>query len=311
VAVPLFFLISGYLFFLGSWSWEKYVGKLKRRFHTLLIPYLFWNLSVLAFFAIAQSFPQTKMLASSVRFPPVHSFSFFDYVNALFGMTANYPIAGQFWFIRDLMVFVILAPAIHFILARKSALPFVAILFCVWFLGLRPVLWPSLGEIFFFILGAYLSSPGKNLTYLDKFGPWITTMFFGSLILNAAFPNDPLHLHNIVIFFGVPSLWWLTALAVRTAKLKSLLVGLSGASFFVFAAHLPLLTIIIRTFYKLLSPTSGLANLALYFLIPICLIAFLVGLYRCLMKALPAFLCFITGSSYRSDKQAAPSACLH
>lgn len=60
VAVPLFFLISGYLFFQGKWSWGNYANKLERRINTLLIPYLFWNCLTLGIFALAQNIPQTR-----------------------------------------------------------------------------------------------------------------------------------------------------------------------------------------------------------------------------------------------------------
>ena len=45
VAVPIFFLISGYLFFvkLEEWRTDVWVDKLKRRVKTLLIPYLLCN----------------------------------------------------------------------------------------------------------------------------------------------------------------------------------------------------------------------------------------------------------------------------
>ena len=48
VAVPLFFFISGYLFFYKTTAFTKsvYGRKLKKRAHTLLIPYIFWNLAV-------------------------------------------------------------------------------------------------------------------------------------------------------------------------------------------------------------------------------------------------------------------------
>ena len=43
-AVPLFFLISSYLFFYkSSFSWPMYDSKLRKRAQTLLLPYLFWN----------------------------------------------------------------------------------------------------------------------------------------------------------------------------------------------------------------------------------------------------------------------------
>lgn len=45
IAVPAFFLISGFLFFLNVNNWEKqvYVSKLKSRSKTLLLPYILWN----------------------------------------------------------------------------------------------------------------------------------------------------------------------------------------------------------------------------------------------------------------------------
>ena len=47
--VPAFFFISGYLFFLSKKSYGK---KLKDRIHTLLIPYILWNLLLLLFYLI-------------------------------------------------------------------------------------------------------------------------------------------------------------------------------------------------------------------------------------------------------------------
>ena len=43
-AVPLFFIISGYLLFLkvDDYSKSVYMAKLKKRWHSLVIPYLLW-----------------------------------------------------------------------------------------------------------------------------------------------------------------------------------------------------------------------------------------------------------------------------
>ena len=45
IAVPTFYLISGFLFFINfqKWSWEGYKKKLSSRIKTLLVPYLLWN----------------------------------------------------------------------------------------------------------------------------------------------------------------------------------------------------------------------------------------------------------------------------
>jgi surface polysaccharide O-acyltransferase-like enzyme len=299
VAVPLFFIMSGYLFFSGEWSSATYGDKLKRRLRTLLVPYLFWNLLSLTCFALAPTIPQLHVLFSGVRWPPMHSFA--GCVNGLFQLSILYiinPISYQFWFIRNLMGLVILAPAIYFLLTRRSALPFIAILFCWWFFSQGDILWRFVESALFFSLGAYFSLAHRNVNYLDRFGPWIGAAFACFLIFRSAFPSLPF-LHKFVLVCGVPSLWWLTKLAAETVVLKSWCVRLSSASFFVYVAHEPLLTLTRKPAYRLLSPTSGAAILTLYFLIPIFLITLLVATYRGLRQTMPSFLAFITGSAYR------------
>lgn len=59
IAVPLFFAISGYLFFLNlSGTWSEFKEKYRKRIKTLLLPYLFWSLwslLVCLFFNYCQS----------------------------------------------------------------------------------------------------------------------------------------------------------------------------------------------------------------------------------------------------------------
>ena len=44
VCVPLFFFISGYMYFLGKdFSFPIYVNKTKRRVRSLFVPYIIWN----------------------------------------------------------------------------------------------------------------------------------------------------------------------------------------------------------------------------------------------------------------------------
>lgn len=51
LSVPMFFLISGFLFFReGTLTHIGYTAKLYSRLHTLLIPYLLWNLIGFCFF---------------------------------------------------------------------------------------------------------------------------------------------------------------------------------------------------------------------------------------------------------------------
>ena len=52
-SVPVYFFISGYVFFLGvEWTRATYARKLKNRLHTLLIPYVLWNTIALMLLAV-------------------------------------------------------------------------------------------------------------------------------------------------------------------------------------------------------------------------------------------------------------------
>ena len=51
IGVPLFFFISGFLFFYyDDFSKNVYLGKIKKRFKSLVVPYIFWNLVVVGFY---------------------------------------------------------------------------------------------------------------------------------------------------------------------------------------------------------------------------------------------------------------------
>ena len=137
LAVPLFFLVSGFLFFQKyDGSRAVYKEKLSRRVKTLLVPFLIWNFATYLVYFIGESIPATKVYFATKYWPPIRSFSALDYANAFFGFTVKFPMSYQFWFIRDLMVMVVFAPLIYLLLKRRAvALPFLAILFYLWMTG--------------------------------------------------------------------------------------------------------------------------------------------------------------------------------
>lgn len=110
-AVPLFFLMSGFLFFYNfKLSYACYLQKLRSRFWSLAVPYAFWNIAYLLFKFVVQTTPMfsTMLGGESKR---LVDYVPFDYFDALFGLT-TYPISYQFWFIRDLILMVVISPAI-------------------------------------------------------------------------------------------------------------------------------------------------------------------------------------------------------
>ena len=113
-AVPLFFYISGYLYFVRrKFSKEIYIKKTRQRVKSILIPTLFWNAAILTLLAIAQSIPATASYFSGNRIG-VLDYSVADYAAAFTGIggtMANPP----FWFLRDLFVLCLAAPVIYYL----------------------------------------------------------------------------------------------------------------------------------------------------------------------------------------------------
>ena len=61
IAVPLFFIISGYLFFLQFQpTIENYFEKIKKRIKTLFIPYLIWSIIGVLLYFVLQTIPQSQ-----------------------------------------------------------------------------------------------------------------------------------------------------------------------------------------------------------------------------------------------------------
>jgi surface polysaccharide O-acyltransferase-like enzyme len=295
IAVPLFYLMSGYLFFVGfEWSKEGYFAKLRARSKTLLIPYLFWNSFALSTIAIAQAIPATRTYLSH-RIPPIAMFSVFDFVNAIIGINSP-PVAYQFWFIRDLMIVVLLAPLVK-VLLDIVPIPFLAIVFFCWFAGTWPVNIPASVAVLFFACGAYLALKNTSLFALDKYGPIVAASYVPVAILDAVVINGPLdaYLHNFGIILGVAAALFATKRVAESTTLKLWLLKLSSASFFVFAVHQPLLIILKKALYVALAPVSSSMFLVLYFLVPIVVISFSVFAHHALSRVAPRLTSVITG----------------
>ena len=151
VAVPLFFFISGYLFFYRvSFSLAVYGKKLRARVRTLLIPYLFWNVVVLAgYWAMALLSP---VEFTSGAYKLVQDYTLRDYLLCFWNINGAMPVNGVLWFIRDLMIMVVCAPVVYWVLRyfRWYAL---VVLGGIWMTGVTLEI-PQMSAVFFFSVGA-------------------------------------------------------------------------------------------------------------------------------------------------------------
>lgn len=303
VAVPLFFFMSGYLFFykVKNFDSSTYLHKLKRRCRSLLIPYLFWNLLCAALFVGATMLPQTRSFLN-------HEYSFslnFDSLVQIFIGRGDeyeiYPMAYQFWFIRDLICCVIISPLIYYFVG-KTKLWGVAMLGLMWFtdysipyIGSRGF---SSAALFFFSVGAWFSMRAVNIVYLVKDLKVIMIVYPLWIVFDLVTRGSGIYgiiIHKIGILLGIVFCFVVVALMLRKGHIKPV-PFLSAASFFVFATYDPwLLTPINKLLVRYIQPTTDLGYCGVYAIQVVSTIAFAVLIYRILQKLTPTVLACITG----------------
>ncbi len=305
IAVPLFFFISGFLFFYKTYSFPRqtYSQKLKKRARTILAPYIFWNLLVIAFFFLSQSFlpelmsGKNKLIADYSISDWCWAFWNTNMINPLAAHTGAYPICYQFWFIRDLMIVMLLSPLIHFLLAKLRQYAILCLgtiwLFGWWF----NITGFSITAVFFFSAGAYFSIHNRNFVRtMQPLFPVSILLYVLIAVAELCFMNRTWYgyLHGIGILIGIVVAITLTAHFVEKGKWQ-VRIFLSSSSFFIYAYHGMPLSFVIKFLFKFVKPHSDGTILALYVLCPA--ITILIGLfvYKCLKKYLPKATALITG----------------
>jgi len=158
VCVPLFFVISGYLYFnrVNQLTYSLYKAKTISRVRTLLLPYLIANIIFLLLRIIVN---------------PDLDLSFLNILNGITGYNgfpANYPL----WFIRDLFIVCVLSPLFFFAAKRLPYVVLIVLLVC-WFTNIWFDSFPQIASVrsfLFFYIGALLAikRPQLRLTMLNK-----------------------------------------------------------------------------------------------------------------------------------------------
>lgn len=205
-AVPLFFAISGYLFFQGmdkedTYAYTKLWMKIRKRIRTLLIPYLIACLFPAAFYLVLEYIPgvdvfmNTKGFSENFKKPQLELFYF------LFWDAGNgAPYAFQLWFLRDLILIVALSPLLYMINQWMGKATVCGLFFVLSYFSI-PVL-PIYG-IFWFLLGA---------CFLDKFSDiksfWLPIVFLLLCVLEMIFSLSIWEYLQIpIIILGILSFW--------------------------------------------------------------------------------------------------------
>jgi len=287
IAVPLFFSISGFLFFMkmerpASRRW--FLAQLQKRIRTVLAPYLLWSLLSLAgFFLRDHAYLVVPALAPK-RAPDTYS------LLALLDQAFVHPIPYQLWFLRDLMIYVLLSPLIYLCLSRLRALG-LAPLLALWFADVNLHVINCWG-ILFFCAGAFIAlDPGRKPRFPDiRSQALLLAGWLALVVLNAYWhavgTGSSSVLNKISVLVGLAALWVnYETLLQRTERW---ILPLASFTFFIYAAHEPILSILKRRLMTM-GGGSEAARLLTYLMLPLITIALVVcvgyGLRACFPRA--------------------------
>ena len=319
VAVPAFFLISGYLFFLNLEKWDKdvWIGKMKRRVHTLLIPYIIWNLVGIAYtcitpyvgavtegadslLSIFQERGWIRLFWDSNRImeqwnPPTVNILGITMHN---GMPANTPL----WFIRDLIVINLFSPAIYAFVKNTKCygLAVLGVLFMlnIWL----PIEGFSIIGFLFYSVGAYFAIFSNNL--VDTFRKAKIPSYVGSVILLALLVVtfgrhwSAQYILRLFQLFGVVAAFNLAAGLMKEEG--SISIKLANSSFFLYASHIFIISAIAFMLSKL-GPSTNQVLLTIKYLLSVAItVAVCEGVFHITKIVCPGFLSFICGNRRES-----------
>lgn len=270
-AVPLFYLISGYLFFMKVPDGVKSIGrKIRKRIKSLLIPYFIGCVFFVIFYSFVALLPWTSNLinSSSSIMPLFQKPYSIILISIFYDGGTGYPCAFQLWFLRDLILIVATSP-LWYLCLKHLKWGFVAVVFVLTYFDVPHVPFYSL---FWFVLGGQLTKVkiemgGNGRTKVAIFG-----LFLIISIVQLLSP-DMLEWNLLripIIMLGIIGIWGLYDAFVEKKFCLSHHKWLGIAcqfTFFIYLFHEPTLNIVRKLIVVMLSKNE-LGYLTPYLLSP-------------------------------------------
>lgn len=315
-AVPTFFFISGFLFFLKVTEFKKslYVEKLKKRLYSLAVPYVLWILLYLCYIfllkvggVILHGKPWSGFIDYLDEVGWLHIF----WDSGVWGESSNWfgwetfnsgPVPIPLWYIRDLMIIVLLSPAIYYSIKRFKGyfVLLTGLLYCS-YIALPFFSATIMIGLFFFSFGAYFSIKGKDFTdalwryrYILMFFSItgiLTLSWLGSISGGAA--AQWLY-HFVIISETLTFLVFASALC-HNKQLYNFNKNLAPTTFFIYAFHVFILGYCINGVNKILNIDIWYMQILEYLISPLICVAICIAMYFLLRRSCPKMLGVLTG----------------
>ena len=299
--VPGFLAISGYLFFgNGDLSFKNVRRSLSRRRLTLMYPFFIWNFyAILVALATVllgvqpETWSQAWDLVKDWFKSPQHI------VNGVFGITAYFPFNIPLWYIRDLIICMLLSPALVWCL-RKAQWVTMGILCAFYLAGFVYVthMWFS-EPLFFFTLGMWLRMRDIRDFRIGWKKIIILFAVFTAIILASYYlPLEDGKLWNIVhnssrivfLFVALCAAHEVAAHIRPDGRAFGVIAFLAGASFFVYVTHHPIMAATKTAVFSVVRPGSDLAEFWTLLLAYVVIVAALTAIYWLIWRYRPTWL---------------------
>ena len=239
IAVPTFFVLSGYLFF-QNYTPKVLLRKWKSRFFSVLIPYLIWNAVGYLYIFILSMIPYIKdRLTNSID-----GFNFIEFFKAIIIGEYN----GVTWFLQCLIVYILLTPLLYWIIKNKYG---VAIVLVILLVLLTIINKQIVNYWIMYMLGACLGLHGKSFMRM-KFTQ--TPIFIAciylilSVMIGMIFDIQTTHhqitVYTIVRLSQVVAIWILAGVLAMEKSPKWWMT----ISFFIYCCHSMILESVEKVF---------------------------------------------------------------
>lgn len=284
VANPLFFIISGFLFFRKQEapSMITYRQMLLKKLKTLVVPYLIVSALLMDVYVLFD----------------ISEFTSFREILRVWLLD---PIPFQLWFLRYLMLMFILSPVIYYLI-KKTKYIYITALLLAWFIFYYKVDW-LLVSLTFFSVGAFISINGIQIPNYNKNRVLLIVsvlLWIGLSYLACIRFADNLIvmclLRNMSIISGLVAVWLLYDCFSRSVE-RFLKTGISTYSFFIYLFHLPLILFVRRLLVLFaVDSYSILINNLIYIITPILTVAICIVCGVLLKKYLSPIYNILTGN---------------
>lgn len=323
-AVPIFFIISGYLLFLKVEEYNKtvYISKLRKRWDSLAVPYFSWIVLCILWklmFWVGGILLHGKPWTDILDFFQNNGYLHMLWDSSVWGERTTWlgiethnsgPTLLPFWYMRDLIIMVVISPAIYWLI-KKAKIIFLILLLAIYVFDIR-VSWMSgtfTGASLFFSLGAYFAIKKQDFT--EALWKWrhficpvaILLMIYQTYSGSSMGDEKSRMIYPWLVIFQSFALIPLASRLCNYPKLYGINKKLARTSFFIYALHPFILYYVISAFNKLsgigakvFSMTDSWYMMTFNYLAsPFVCILLCITIYWFLQKYFPSFLGVIVG----------------